>query len=42
MSSKLASDIFREAVIVIAGAALAALVVSRLPGFKKWMKESWA
>lgn len=34
-------EIVREAVIVIAGAALAAAVVSMLPGFKAWMKKAW-
>ncbi len=35
------SEVAREAVIVVAGAALAALVVGYLPGFKAWLKQQW-
>lgn len=35
-------EVIREAIIVLAGATLAALVISRLPGLKKWIKEQWA
>jgi hypothetical protein len=34
-------DITREAVIVIAGALLAALVVGALPGVREWIKKQW-
>ena len=34
-------EVVREAVIVIAGAALAALVISMFPSFKAWVKKSW-
>lgn len=34
-------EVVREALIVIAGAALAAFVVSRFPKFKQWVKDSW-
>jgi hypothetical protein len=37
----LGHDIVREAVIVVAGAALAAFIVSKFPQFKAWIKESW-
>ena len=33
--------IVREAVTVIAGAVLAALVIGRLPGLKAWIKQQW-
>jgi hypothetical protein len=35
-------QIGREAVIVIGGAVLAALVMSYLPGLKKYIKDAWA
>lgn len=35
------SEIFREAAIVLAGAALAALVAGQIPNFKAWIKEQW-
>lgn len=34
-------EVVREAVIVIAGAALAAAVVSMFPSFKAWVKKAW-
>lgn len=34
-------DISREAMTVIAGALLAALIVSQLPGVKAWIKKAW-
>lgn len=34
-------DIGREAVIVLAGAVLAALVIGQLPALKAWIKEQW-
>lgn len=34
-------EVVREAVIVLAGAALAAAVVSMFPSFKAWVKKSW-
>lgn len=34
-------EIVREALIVVAGAALAAFVVSQFPQFKAWVKKSW-
>lgn len=36
-----APEVIREALIVIAGAALAALVMSQLPGVKAWIKKAW-
>lgn len=33
--------IIKEAIIVIAGALLAAMVVSQLPGVKRYIKDSW-
>ena len=36
------SEISREALIVICGALLAALVVGQLPGVKQWIKEQWS
>lgn len=35
------AEVAREAVIVIAGAALAALVVGYFPEFKRWIKDQW-
>jgi len=32
----------REALIVIAGALLAALVMSQFPAVRAWIKEQWA
>lgn len=35
-------EIGREALIVIAGALLAALVMSQFPGVRRWIKDQWA
>ncbi len=35
------ADIGREAIIVIAGALLAALVIGQLPAVKAWIKAQW-
>jgi hypothetical protein len=35
------NEVFREALIVVAGAALAALVVSMWPQYKEFIKDSW-
>lgn len=34
-------EVIREAIIVIAGAVVAALVMSQFPGLKAWIKEQW-
>lgn len=34
--------IARETLTVLAGAILAAAIVSQLPGVKAWMKRAWA
>lgn len=34
-------EVTREAIIVVGGALLAALIVSQLPGVKAWIKEQW-
>lgn len=34
-------EIGREAIIVLAGAVLAALVIGQFPGVKAWIKEQW-
>lgn len=36
-----APEITKEALTVVAGAILAALIVSQLPGVKKWIKAQW-
>lgn len=36
-----ASEVVREAVIVVAGAALAALIVGQWPDLKAWIKKQW-
>ena len=36
------SAIVREAIIVVGGALLAALIIGQLPGVKAWIKEQWA
>ena len=36
------AEIGREALIVIAGALLAALVIGHLPGVREWIKAQWA
>lgn len=35
------AEIGREAVIVIAGALLAALIIGQLPGVRDWIKRQW-
>lgn len=35
-------DVGREAVIVIAGAIVAALVIGYMPGLRDWIKAQWA
>ena len=34
-------DIGREALIVVGGAILAALIVSQLPSLQAWIKKQW-
>ncbi|WP_009518572.1 hypothetical protein [Hydrogenophaga sp. PBC] len=34
-------EVGREAVIVLAGALLAALVIGQLPGVRAWIKRQW-
>lgn len=36
------AEIGREALIVIGGAILAALIIGQLPGVKAWIKEQWS
>ena len=36
-----ASDVIREAVIVVAGAFLAAWIMRQWPAGKQWIKDSW-
>lgn len=35
-------EVGREAVIVLAGALLAALVIGQLPGVREWIAKQWA
>ena len=35
-------EVSREALVVIAGALLAALVMSQFPAVRKWIKKQWA
>jgi hypothetical protein len=35
------TELAREALIVIGGAVIAALIVSRLPGLKQFIKDAW-
>lgn len=35
-------EVSREALIVIAGALLAALVMSQFPAVRAWIKKQWA
>lgn len=35
------TEIGREAIIVIAGALLAALIMGQLPAVRDWMKAQW-
>lgn len=34
-------EVGREALIVIGGAVLAALVISQVPGLKAWISKQW-
>lgn len=34
-------DIGKEALIVVGGAIVAALVIGQLPGVKKWIQDQW-
>lgn len=34
-------DIGREAIIVLAGALIAAAVIGQLPGVRAWMRKQW-
>lgn len=34
-------EVTREAIIVISGATIAAVIVSQLPGFRDWIKKQW-
>lgn len=34
-------ELGREALIVIGGAIIAALIVSQLPGLQDWIKKQW-
>lgn len=36
-----APEVIREAVIVVAGACLAAAVLRMFPGVKAWIKSAW-
>jgi len=36
-----APEILREAIIVIAGAALAAAIVGQMPSVRAWIKKQW-
>lgn len=35
------ADIVTEAITVVAGALLAALLVGQLPGLREWIAEQW-
>lgn len=35
------AEVGKEAVIVIAGALIAALVIGQLPGLRDWIKAQW-
>lgn len=36
-----APEVVREAIIVIAGALLAAMIVGQLPPVRRWIKAQW-
>jgi hypothetical protein len=36
------AEIGREALIVLGGALLAALIIGQLPGVRAWIKAQWA
>lgn len=35
-------EVLHEAIVVVAGALLAALIINQLPGVKKWLKDKGA
>lgn len=35
------AEVAREAVIVVSGAVLAALIISYFPDLKAWMRKQW-
>ena len=35
-------EVMREALIVVAGAILAAFIVGQIPSLKSWLREQWA
>lgn len=35
------AEVGREALIVVGGAILAALIIAMLPGVKKWISDQW-
>ena len=35
------TEVGREAIIVLAGALIAALVIGQLPGVREWIKKQW-
>jgi hypothetical protein len=35
-------ELTREALIVVGGAVLAALIMSQVPSLKAWIKEQWS
>lgn len=35
------AEVGREALIVLGGAILAALIIGQLPGVKAWVKKQW-
>lgn len=35
------TDVGREAVIVVAGAIVAALIVGQMPAVREWIKKQW-
>ena len=35
-------EVTKEAATVVAGAVLAALIMSQLPALKRWIKSQWA
>lgn len=35
------TEIGREALIVVCGALLAALIMGQLPGVRQWIKDQW-
>lgn len=37
-----AGQVMREAVVVIGGAVVAALIIGQLPGLRAWIASQWA